>query len=255
MAPRRLSDSQKRQLVGRYRAGEATTSLADAYGCSANTVTRTLKTFLSAEDYASLKASRSRGAISKEPNVGEKSSHQKDSVVSQEGSNLAVLESNNDASTQLALDDAEDFDDAIEDEATQEESDPNSAELLDESIFREIVPLIDQDVFGDHREIKCKSLESGVLPESVYMLVEKTVELEARPLSDFPELGSLSELDMSRKALYLFSNPRSAKRQCGRNQRVIKIPNTDVFQISAPYLLARGITRLIVEGSLIALDS
>ena len=94
----------------------------------------------------------------------------------------------------------------------------------------------------------------GLLPVSLYMLVDKTVELDARPLRDFPELGVLQEEDKERKALSLFSNPRAARRQCGRNQRVIKIPDTEVFQLSTPHLLARGITRLVLEGALIALD-
>ena len=66
MAASRLSDSQKSELVERYRAGDATASLAKAYGCSPNTVTRTVKTLLSETDYAAVKASRvQRGAISK----------------------------------------------------------------------------------------------------------------------------------------------------------------------------------------------
>jgi len=250
MATRRLSESQKRQLVDRYRAGEKSSGLADAYGCSVNTVTRTLKTFLSAEDYESLKASRSRGSVRKPTKAQEKIISDIKSVNSLDGKNLAALELQEDPHSLLALDDAEDF----EDNSHEEEPETTSEESTDSSIFQEIVPLIDQDVFDDHREVKCQPLVSGSLPGIVYMLVDKTVELEARPLSDFPELGSLSDIDMERKALYLFSNPRAAKRQCGRNQRVIKIPNTDVFNISKPYLIERGITRLIVEGSLIALD-
>ena len=40
MAAPRLSDSQKIEIVARYRAGEGSTELAEAYGCSANTVSR-----------------------------------------------------------------------------------------------------------------------------------------------------------------------------------------------------------------------
>ena len=87
------------------------------------------------------------------------------------------------------------------------------------------------------------------------MLVDKTVELSARPLKEFPELGYLSDSDKDRQAICLFVSPRTARRECGRTQRVIKVPDTSVFNISAPYLIARGITRLVIEGSLIALDS
>ena len=54
-------------------------------------------------------------------------------------------------------------------------------------------------------------------------------------------------------ALMVFVNPRQAKRLCGRSQRVIKIPDTTVLSRTAPYLLAQGISRLVVEGALFAL--
>ena len=60
MAPRRLSDNDKQDLVGRYKSGESTAALAHAFGCSPNTVTRTVKALLPAEAYAALKASRQR---------------------------------------------------------------------------------------------------------------------------------------------------------------------------------------------------
>ena len=101
----------------------------------------------------------------------------------------------------------------------------------------------------------CATLKDGVLPGVVYMLVDRSVELDARPLKEFPEFGLLPEIEKERKAICLFSNQRSAKRNCGRSQRVIKIPNTNIFEISTRFLLARGITRLILEGSLIALDA
>ena len=87
------------------------------------------------------------------------------------------------------------------------------------------------------------------------MLVDKVVELDAKPLSDFPELGPLDETEQRRQGICLYSSPRTAKRQCGRSQRVIKVPDTSVFERTSSYLLARGITRLVMEGTLIAIDS
>ena len=62
MATRRLSESQKKELVESYRTGATSTSLSKEYGCSVNTVTRTLKNLLPESEYTSLKASRSRSA-------------------------------------------------------------------------------------------------------------------------------------------------------------------------------------------------
>ena len=51
----------------------------------------------------------------------------------------------------------------------------------------------------------------------------------------------------------VFLNPRQAKRQCGRTQRVIKVPDLKVFELTAPYLLAQGISRVVIEGAVYAL--
>lgn len=46
----------------------------------------------------------------------------------------------------------------------------------------------------------------------------------------------------------LFTNPREAKRQCGRTQRVIPVPEPRLLERTAPYLVSQGITRLVLEG-------
>jgi hypothetical protein len=105
------------------------------------------------------------------------------------------------------------------------------------------------------QQVICRTFASELLPDSVYMLVDKTVELDPRPLSEFPELGLSDPSEQQRQALCLYASPRAAKRQCGRSQRVIKVPDTQVFEQTSSYLLARGITHLVVEGSLFALKS
>ena len=64
MAATRLSDAQKQEIVGRYRQGETSAALANAYGCSANTVSRVLKAALDPEDYERLKQQRGRSGRS-----------------------------------------------------------------------------------------------------------------------------------------------------------------------------------------------
>ena len=101
--------------------------------------------------------------------------------------------------------------------------------------------------------VSCQPLKDAPLPASVYMLVDKTVELEARPLKEFPELGLLPPEEEELQALQVFINPRQAKRHCGRSQRVIKIPDTRIFERTASHLLAQGISRLVIENSLYSL--
>jgi hypothetical protein len=98
-----------------------------------------------------------------------------------------------------------------------------------------------------------RPLASAQLPASVYMLVDKTVELQSRPLSEITELGQLAPDERDRQALVVFANPRQAKRLCGRTQRVIKLPDTRVLERTAPYLLAQGISRVVIEGALYSL--
>jgi transposase-like protein len=256
MAARRLSDSEKQDLVGRYKAGESTAALAESFGCSPNTVSRTVKALLPPEAYAALKASRQKGgtvAVAAQPLL-ESPPLDVPSSVDAASSESATSESSaeelsaNDSSS-LALDDAADFAEASDDQGSALE------EFVPMDVFTELVPLIGVAGLSGSAPMETQPLSPGVLPDSVYMLVDKVVELDARPLRDFPELGPLDTVDQDRQGLFLFANPRAAKRQCGRSQRVIKVPDTTVFERTSSYLLKRGITRLVMEGTVVALDA
>ena len=252
MAPRRLSENEKQDLVGRYKTGMSTAALAELFGCSPNTVTRTVKALLPPQAYAALKASRQKSGTATPMAAA-------DPVVTAPAEPKSPVEAeqkedNAEAVSTLALDDADDFgedtDDVNESEGAAEEESAGLRET-----FTELVPLAGVADLSDRLPVEVQPLQAGSLPNSVYMLVDKVVELDARPLRDFPELGHLEEAELDRQGLFLYGNPRAAKRQCGRSQRVIKVPDTAVFERTSPYLLARGITRLVMDGSLIALDA
>ena len=133
----------------------------------------------------------------------------------------------------LAIDDADDF---AEDDLDDGDEESEAGEVF---VAVPVTP---------RAAVAPRPLRSDALPASVYLLVDKTVELEARPLREFPELGSLPEEEQERQALMLCTNPRQAKRQCGRSQRVIKVPDSEVLQRRSSYLVAQGITRLVIEG-------
>ena len=256
MAARRLSDSEKQDLVGRYKAGESTAALAESFGCSPNTVSRTVKALLPPEAYAALKASRQKGGTAvaasqpllEIPALDGPSTEDLPSVqiVTPEAS---AGEFSAEEASNLALDDAADFAEVSDDQGTALE------EPAPMDVFTELVPLIGVAGLSGSAPMETQPLSPGVLPDSVYMLVDKVVELDARPLRDFPELGPLDTADQDRQGLFLFTNPRAAKRQCGRSQRVIKVPDTTVFERTSSYLLKRGITRLVMEGTVVALDA
>ena len=276
MAARRLSDSEKQDLVGRYKAGESTAALAEAFGCSSNTVSRTVKALLPPEAYAALKASRQKGgtvvavaqplleitplevpplevalnsSTDAEPISAEEASTADASSEEDDNPESSVEEFSTEESITLALDDAADFAEESDDQGSGVE------QPVPMDVFTELVPLIGVAGLSGSAPIETQPLSPGVLPGSVYMLVDKVVELDARPLRDFPELGALDSVDQDRQGLFLFSNPRAAKRQCGRSQRVIKVPDTTVFERTSSYLLKRGITRLVMEGTVVALDA
>ncbi len=251
MAPRRLSESEKQDLVGRYKAGESTVALAEVFGCSPNTVTRTVKALLPPEAYAALKASRLKtGTVTPVAEAAPVAVATADAV---QASAAEQDEDNAEAVATLALDDADDFGEDTDPAHEEEGAADDNSEAS--QTFTELVPLVGVADLSDRLPVEVQPLQAGSLPNSVYMLVDKVVELDARPLRDFPELAHLEESELDRQGLFLYGNPRAAKRQCGRSQRVIKVPDTAVFERTSPYLLARGITRLVMDGSLIALDA
>ena len=258
MAPSRLTDSQKQELLVRYRAGESSAALAAFYGCSPNTVSRTVRALLTPEQYDELKSVRARAATTTpeaDPLAAPELPEAANGPGEQPSERLVEPEQleaeDGDGSALLALDDADDFggddaDDVGDDEAFDGPSD---------DVFQEIAVLPVDLPQVSREQVSCRPFAAGVLPDSVYMLVDKTVELDPRPLSEFPELGVLNPEELVRQALCLYSSPRSAKRQCGRSQRVIKVPDTKVFESTSRHLLARGITRLLLEGALYSLDA
>jgi hypothetical protein len=227
----RLNDSQKEELVDRYRQGETAQALAAAFGCSPNTVSRVLKAALDPAEMEAIKR-QSRGRTPAPVAQPENVLFQGEPEPDQAPTPAAADE---DEPTTLAIDDADDFgDDGLDDSDGENDSDEADADPLvvaDPAVVVEAQPLI-----------------PGALPASVYMLVDKTVELQPRPLAEFTELGSLPEDEQTLQALMLYTNPRQAKRQCGRTQRVIKVPDAGVLERRSSYLVAQGITRLVVEG-------
>ena len=318
MALSRLSDSQKIDLVERYRRGESSAELAVAFGCSPNTVSRTVKAALSPADYQQLKQQRGRSSSSTPPSglaavttvpevtvlegmvpevmvpegaAGEATADDdtleantleaNTEILAQSNATVAVptevqgeiaglietadlipADDQSDPEDQsaaeapvavLAIDDADDFasDDASDDLDTDTDTDSDTETELDTDDSFVGTPA--QALELNHDPVQVHPLVVAALPESLYMLVDKTVELQAKPLKDFPELGRLPPEEQDRQALLLFSNPRQAKRHCGRTQRVIKMPDPAVFERTAPYLLVQGISRLVLEGTLYSL--
>jgi hypothetical protein len=236
MAAPRLTDSQKEELVARYRQGETAQALAEAYGCSPNTVSRVLKAAIDSDELAAIKKQQ-RGRPQSSDTAPAPAPDPAPEPAAEQVE--ATLDSEPDASGLLAIDDADDFGDDGEEDGDDEADLPET--LVAVAVTLDLPP-------EDRPAVVPQPLTPGALPASAYMLVDKTVELQARPLREFPELGTLPDDEQERQALMLYANPRQAKRQCGRSQRVIKVPDTAVLERTSSYLVAQGITRLVVEG-------
>ena len=85
------------------------------------------------------------------------------------------------------------------------------------------------------------------------MIVDHKIELETKFLREYPEWQFLSKDDLNRKTIKIYIDLKSAKRDCNKDQKVIKIPNTNVFRIVSPILISRGISRIVCDEKLIAL--
>ena len=161
MAPRRLSESEKQDLVGRYKAGESTVALAEVFGCSPNTVTRTVKALLPPEAYAALKASRLKtGTVTPVAEAAPVAVATADAV---QASAAEQDDVNAEAVATLALDDADDFgedtDPAHEEEgvAADDNSEANQT-------FTELVPLGGVADLIDPLPVEVQPLQAGSLP-------------------------------------------------------------------------------------------
>jgi hypothetical protein len=257
MATARLTDSQKQEVVQRFREGEATQALADHFGCSSTTVTRMVRAELGDEAYGALrderqkKGTRDRQSPLAIGTPAEDSPEPLLEVRATADEAAAETEPEEDESgTLLAIDDADDFgDEDGEDDLLSAEDDEDGFQDSGEFHTVAVLPI----AVDDQREVQAAPWSPAVLPSCAYLLVDKTVELQARPLAEMPELGMLPSDEQSRQALVLFTNPRQAKRHCGRTQRVIKLPDPALLGRTAPYLQAQGISRVVIEGALYAL--
>ena len=255
MISRRLTKTQKSEILKAYIAGDNTNFLAEKYSCSPNTINRTVKTLLSDSEYKLLKKKRSN-ILNKTIKLVDNETFKED-----KGNLNFELEETLDTSEVHKMDalddkDSDSFCDELDSKNIYDEN--QDFDINDQDIdcdFKLIEPLVSDFYFDQDKQTSdFEILKYESLPEIVYMIVDKKVELDLKLISDLPEWSFLPENELQRNAILLFTNQRSAKRNCARTQRVIKVPNTSVFKISKSYLISKGISRLILDDSIIALD-
>ena len=128
----------------------------------------------------------------------------------------------------------------------------NTDPFLDQPLI-EITPLI-QEISSDmQKDLSSIPISSMSFPTILYMTVDKNFELEIKLLKDYLDWNFLPQDDLNRKTIEVFLDIKEAKIKCSKDQKVIKIPNTNVFHIVNDILLSKGISRIVCGNNLVAL--
>lgn len=279
MSSRKLSDSDKSDILELYRQpGETTLTLASRYGVSSSTISRILKSSLPHREYETLIQEKRSGRVpsstTKSVNdspAPETRRRRKRSSVTDESETLS------DSGTQLNLLDAEEMQSPNDDENEDDLDEIYQAEAstLHEMLGEDLIDEEDLDDDEDDDEddedddeddqfinrprkisqtlLEVIPIENAQLPRPCYVVVDRGGELITRPLGDFSELGKITVAEFEQRTLPVFDNHRVARRFSNRNQRVIKVPDGEMLQKTAPYLEAKGISRLLIEGQVYSL--
>ncbi|MEM9944918.1 MAG: helix-turn-helix domain-containing protein [Cyanobacteria bacterium P01_D01_bin.36] len=131
-------------------------------------------------------------------------------------------------------------DDFGDDDLDEEEDDDDDED--DDGVDMPILKTSSEDA------LEIMPLGEAVLPKPCYLVVDMRAELITRPLVEFSDLGKIPSSEEREKTLPVFDNHRVARRFSRNKQRVIKVPDGSLITRTSPYLTAKGITRLLVDG-------
>tara|TARA_B100000963_G_scaffold226217_1_gene197359 strand:+ start:275 stop:940 length:666 start_codon:yes stop_codon:yes gene_type:complete len=219
---KRLSERQKEEICKLFTSGISIDELSNQYNCTKLTISRNLKKKFDEDQYNLL--------LSKSKSIKNKNKTNDYKIEKQNRNNIYKI--NND-------------------EDKKEEN--FSGQLLPISEFIEITPLNYDIENTSQKDLSSVSIAEANLPKTVYMIVNKKVELEIKYLKDYPEWQFLSQDELERKTIEIYFDLKIAKTFCQKDQKVIKVPNTKVFKKVASILSSRGISRIVSSDQLIAL--
>tara|TARA_A100001388_G_C28706105_1_gene468711 strand:- start:386 stop:1054 length:669 start_codon:yes stop_codon:yes gene_type:complete len=220
---KRLSEKEKEKIFHKFSSGDDISKLSQEFECSKLTISRNLKKFFGEDKYKKLiKINKSKSQTS----------------IHNENKNSGVISNN----LEIEVEHYNSYDQS-----------QNFEESLISNSFIEIAPL-DQEIDIDkQKDLSSIPIDDIVFPNVVFMIVDKQIELEIKILKDYPEWHFLPKKDLDRKTIEIYEDQKNAKRFCKKDQKVIKVPNTDVFKMVAPILISKGISRIINSDKLIAL--
>ena len=213
--PKKVSEKQKQEIVNGFLNGISIDQLTQDFKCTRLTIIRHLKQNIGLSKYKEI---AKNGSLEKS-----------------ELSNLKQLSSSSDMPTLVQFEEEEEV------------------KTLSDSAFVEIAPLDYEIDNSNQKDLSSVPISEIKFPNVVYIIVDKNIELETKFLKDYPDWQFLAQSELKRKTIEIFYDLKSAKRSSTKEQKVIKVPNTDVFRIVAPILKARGISRIVSVENLIAI--
>tara|TARA_B100000242_G_scaffold235920_1_gene175806 strand:- start:649 stop:1308 length:660 start_codon:yes stop_codon:yes gene_type:complete len=216
---RKVSAFEKKEIVDSFLKGTKIKDIALKNNFSVPTISRQLKNILGQEKFDQIKK-------------GESNIHNSKNISKIEGQGQFELNVKKDIESEFNL---------------------SKSNIGDSDNFFEIIPIDQECNFEEQKEISSQSLSKVDLPAVVYLIVDKDIELVHNILNDYPEWSFLPQDDLQRKTIQIFSDHKNAKKQCLGNKKVIKVPNSNVFQIASNFLLKKGISRIIYDDMLISI--
>jgi len=224
---KRLTEKQKKEIVKLFISGINIDQISKEFNCTKLTISRNLKNNLDEVTYKELLAENKSKKKLTQNKIKEINNSTKDNIKVNRKTNKNELKK-------------------ILNEEIEEE-------FFKISEFVEITPLHYDVEDKSQKDLSSIPISEVVFPKNVFMIVDKKVELEIKYLRDYPEWQFLSEEELKRKTIEIYFDLKIAKSLCGKEQKVIKVPNTEVFKKVAPILLSRGISRIVSTDNLISL--
>ncbi len=221
---RRLTEKQKKEIIQRFKDGISIDLLYKEFDCTKLTIIRNLKIILGEQGYKKLLSDNKKKSIK---DTFDKSLKNKDFSPGNTNKDYPPTQNTNEII--------------------------NEKDFYPDSSFLEISPLDYEIDNAPQKDLSSVPIAEIEFPETVYMIVDKKIELEIKLLKDFPAWGFLPKDDLNRKTIEIYLDLKLAKRFCNKEQKVIKVPNTNVFKIAAPFLISKGISRIVSDDKLIAL--
>ena len=222
---KRLSEKQKEEIKINFLDNQSVEFLSEKFNCTKTTIIRNLKKSLGEIKYKEILNRLNATLDLKNENLLENDNQQineKNKINKSDDTSISIGISN-------------------EDKINPFES------------FIEITPLDHDFEAVSQKDISSIPLSEIKLPNMVFLIVKKEIELETKYLKDYPEWQFLPQNDLQRKTIEIHFDLKTAKRICNKDQKVIKVPNTDVFRIVAPILMSRGISRIVAAENLISI--